>query len=109
MLITGQPDKMLRDLRNSKRSRELSATLMEILVSGDNINVLNTVFSVRIFDSMVKVRDTAMSLLHCSPAYTFPNETINRRLVIPLLNTACRQSVPSELLFSITFGFVASF
>jgi len=31
MLIIGQPHKMFRDLRNSKRSRELPATLMEIL------------------------------------------------------------------------------
>jgi len=34
MLIIWQSDKVLRDLRNSKRSRELSATSMEILVSG---------------------------------------------------------------------------
>jgi len=34
MLITGQPDKMLTDLRNSKGSRKLSATSMEIPVSG---------------------------------------------------------------------------
>jgi len=39
MLIIGQPDKMLRDVRNSKRNREISATLMEILVSGENFNV----------------------------------------------------------------------
>ena len=36
MLIIWQSDKVLRDLRNSKRSKELSATLMEILVSGTN-------------------------------------------------------------------------
>jgi hypothetical protein len=35
MLIIGQPDKMYRDLRNSKGSTELSATSMWILVSGD--------------------------------------------------------------------------
>ena len=45
MLIIGQPDKMLRDQRNSNGSRELSATSMEILVSGDNRNVSNLVFS----------------------------------------------------------------
>jgi hypothetical protein len=45
MLIIGQSDKMLTDLRNSKGSRELSATSMEILVSSVNFNVLNTVFS----------------------------------------------------------------
>ena len=27
MLIIGQPDKMFRDIRNSKRKREISATL----------------------------------------------------------------------------------
>jgi len=45
MLIIGQPDKMHRDLRNSKGSTELSATSMWILVSGDNQYVSNPVFS----------------------------------------------------------------
>jgi len=44
MLIIGQPDKMHREL-NSKRSTELSAASMWILVSRDNQNVLNLVFS----------------------------------------------------------------
>jgi hypothetical protein len=35
MLITGQPDKMLRDMRNSKGSTELSATALWTVVSGD--------------------------------------------------------------------------
>jgi hypothetical protein len=34
MLIIRQPDKMLRDLRNSKGRTELSATSIEILVIG---------------------------------------------------------------------------
>jgi len=66
MLIVGQPDKMLRDLTNSKGSTELSATSMWILVSGDNYNVSNNVFSLCMSECLVKVRDTAMSLLHCS-------------------------------------------
>jgi len=45
MLITEQPDKMLRDLRNTKGSTQLSATSIRILFSGDNRNVLNFVFS----------------------------------------------------------------
>ena len=61
MLITGQPDKMLTDLRNSKGSRELSAMAMWILVSGENRNVSNLVFSI-----LAMVRDTARSLLHCT-------------------------------------------
>jgi hypothetical protein len=44
MLIIGQPDKMFRDLRNSKGSTQLSAMSMSTVVSGDNHNVLNTVF-----------------------------------------------------------------
>jgi hypothetical protein len=36
MLIIGQPHKMLRDIRNSKRRTALSATLMEILASGED-------------------------------------------------------------------------
>jgi len=50
MLIIGQPDKMLRDLRNSKGSRELSATLMEIMVRCENHNVSNLVISLRILE-----------------------------------------------------------
>jgi len=34
--------------------------------------------------------------------------TINLRHVIPLLNVAFRQSVPSHILFSITSGFIES-
>jgi hypothetical protein len=44
VLIIGKPDKMLRDLRKSKGSRQLSAVSMEILVSRVN-NVSNFVFS----------------------------------------------------------------
>ena len=35
-LIIGQPDKMLRDLRDSKGSRDLSPKSLDILVSGEN-------------------------------------------------------------------------
>ena len=57
---------MLRDLRNSKGSTELSARSMWIVVSGDNDNVLKLVFSLCMSQCLVKVQDTAMSLLHCS-------------------------------------------
>jgi hypothetical protein len=67
MLIIGQPDKMLRDLRNIKGSTELSATAMWIVVSGDNHNILNLVFSICMSGYLAKVRDTARPLLHCSP------------------------------------------
>ena len=58
MLITGQPDKMLRDLRNSKGSTELSATSMWIPVSGDNHNILNLVLSlnVRVLETSYKIQ-----------------------------------------------------
>jgi len=70
MLIIGQPHKMLRDVRSIKGSRELSSTLMEILGSGENHNVSNLVFSLCMSDCLAKFSDTAMSLLHCSPAKT---------------------------------------
>jgi len=35
--------------------------------------------------------------------------TITHRLVIPLLNAVFRQSVPSQILFPITYGFVAPY
>jgi len=45
MLIIGQLDKMLRDLRNSKLSTQLSAMSMWIVGCGDNYNVWNFVLS----------------------------------------------------------------
>jgi hypothetical protein len=71
MLIIGQPDKMLRDLKNSKGSTDLSATSLDILVSGENHKVLNLVFSLRTPECLDKVRDTAMSPPHCSPRQQF--------------------------------------
>jgi len=67
MLIIGE----LRDLTNNKGNRELSAASLEILVSGDNQYVSNTVFSLCMLESLVKAQDTAMSLLHCSHSSHF--------------------------------------
>jgi hypothetical protein len=66
MLMIGKPDKLLRDLTNSKGSRDLSATSLDILVSGENHNISNLVFSVCMSECLAKVQDTAMSLLQCS-------------------------------------------
>jgi len=71
MLIIGQPDKMHREQRNSKQYREITATLMEILVSGENHNVSNRMISLCISECLAKVQDTAMSLLYCSPSQHF--------------------------------------
>jgi len=65
MLIIGE----LRDLRNNKGIRDLTAVSLEILVSGVKHNVSNTVFSLCMFDSMAKLQDTAWLLLHASPAH----------------------------------------
>jgi len=65
MLITGQPNKMFRDIRNSKRSKEISAKLMAILVSGENHNLSNLVSSLCVSDCLAKLWDTAMSLFRC--------------------------------------------
>jgi hypothetical protein len=65
MLIIEQPDKMCRDLTNSKGSTELSVMSMWIVVSGENHNVSNLVFSLSKSECLANVRDTAMSLLHC--------------------------------------------
>jgi len=64
MLIVGE----LRDLRNNKRSTALTATSLEILVSGDT--QYNLVFSLCMSGSLAKVQDTARSLLHAPPAHT---------------------------------------
>ena len=100
---------MLRDLRKPKGSRELSATLIEILFSSDNLNVSYTVFSLWMSDSLVKYEIQQCLCFIAPPAHNFTKDTITCRLVIPLLNTANKQSVPSQILFPINFGFVASF
>jgi hypothetical protein len=70
-VIIGQPNKMLRDLRISKRSRELFATLMETLVIGDNHKVSNLVFSLCMSECLDKTQDTEMSMLHSSSSPYF--------------------------------------
>ena len=109
MLIIGQPHKMHRDIRNSKGSRALSAILMEIPASGEDHNVSNLVFSPCMSECLVKLKDIAMSLLHFSPSQNILKRQSSLRHVIPLCNAEFRQSVPSKNLFSITYGFVASF
>jgi len=108
LLRIWQPDKMLRDLGHNKRSRDLSALSMESLVSGVNHKVSNLVFSPCMSGCLPKVQDTAVSLLHCSPSPHFLQPTITCRLVIPQLNVAFSHSVPSQILFSITSGFLTS-
>jgi len=82
---------------------------MEILVSGDNYNVSNLVFSlhVRWLGQVTRYNNVTASLL------PHPNHSaeaiITFMLAIPLCNAGFRQSVPSKNLFSITYGFVASF
>jgi hypothetical protein len=109
MLRTGQPDKMLRDLRNTKRSRELSATLMEILVSGENHNILNPVLSLCMLECLAKVGDRNVTASLLLQPTLLAEAIITFRLVIPFCNAAFRQSVPSQILFSITYSFVAPF
>jgi len=67
MLIIGE----LRDLRNNKAIRDLTAVSLEILVSGVKHNVLYTVFSLSILECLDWTQDTAKSLLHCSPCSHF--------------------------------------
>jgi hypothetical protein len=110
MIIIGQPDKMLRDKRNSNGSRELSVTSMEIVVSGDNRNISNLVFSLcksRVLGRGMRYRNVTASLL-LQPTL-LAVATITYRFVILLLNTAFKWSVPSKTLLSVTTSFVASY
>jgi len=66
MLIIGE----LRDLRNNKGIRDLTAVSLEIPVSGVEHNVSNTVFSLCRSESLDYIRDTTRSLLHAPPAHT---------------------------------------
>jgi hypothetical protein len=70
IVITGQPNKMLRSVRISKGRRELFAKLMEILVIGDNHKVLNLVFLLCMSQCLDKTQFTKMSMLHCCLAHT---------------------------------------
>jgi len=63
MLIVGE----LTDLRNNKGSTDETAVSLEIPVSGVKQNGSNLVFSLCMSYSLVKVQDTARSLLHCYP------------------------------------------
>jgi hypothetical protein len=109
MLIIGQPDKKTH--RPEKQYRKHS---VNCCVNGQSTQwcelrmFLKPVFPYCTSEHLAKVHDTAKSLLHWSPSPHFLQPTITCRLVIPLLNVAFRQSVPSQILFSITCGFVAS-
>ena len=67
MLIVGE----LRDLRNNKGIRDLTAVSLEILVSGVIHNVSYTVFSLSMLECLDWTQDTAWSLLHCSHSSHF--------------------------------------
>ena len=109
VILIPQPDRMLTELKKVNQAdgyllRQRTVWLMVII-----IKVSNVVFSLCMSGCLPKVQYTAKSLIHCSPSKHFPQATITCRLVIPLHNTAYRQSVPSQILFSITCGFVASY
>ena len=110
IIIIPRPDEVFRDVRNSKRGRELSATLMQILITGENHNVSNLVFSVCMSECLAKLQDTAMSRLHCSPSQNFLQRQSS---LLGLPYHFLMQSTDSHYLqinlFSITYGFVASF
>jgi RNase H-fold protein (predicted Holliday junction resolvase) len=55
MLVIGQPDKMHREQRNRKQNIELFAKRMEILVGGENHNVLNPVFPLCMSECLAEV------------------------------------------------------
>jgi hypothetical protein len=67
MLIIGQAERMLIDLRNSRGSTELSAVWMDSLVSGW-IKIVSETFISILHIRALGLWDTAMSLLHRSPS-----------------------------------------
>ena len=89
ILITGQPDTILRDLKNSKGSRELSATLMESGQWSETCNE-SCVFTlyVGVLGQGMRYSNVTASLL---PQPTLLAKAMKIcRLVIPLLNAASR-------------------
>ena len=90
MLIIGE----LRELRNNRGIRDLTAVSLEILVSGVKHNVSNTVFSLCMLDSLAKVHDTAWLLLHAPP----PHTSLLRQPQIKGLSQPCLMQ-PSDSLY----------
>ena len=84
MLIIGE----LRDVRNNKGIRDLTAVSLEILVSGVKHNVSNLVFSLCMLESLDQTQDTTSSLLHCSPYSHFITPPAHTSL-LPLLTLHC--------------------
>jgi len=83
---------------------------MEILVSGENHNVMNPVFSLCYIRGLGQATRYSKVTASLRPQSTLLAEaTITFRLVTPLLNAAFRLSVNSQILFSITRGFTASY
>jgi hypothetical protein len=107
MLVIGKPDQMITDLRRSKQSRKLTVCQRRFWSV-----VITIMFQILCFQTVCvsawpRYNNVIASLL---PKPTLLDEsTITCRLVMPLLNAAFRQSVPSQILFSITSGFVASY
>jgi len=96
--------KCLGDLRNSKGSRDLSATSMKILVSGVEQKCywnfcVHTVYQ----STWIRYK---MQECHCFIAPS-AHTSCRGNHVIPLLHAAFRQAVPLQILFSITYGFAA--
>jgi hypothetical protein len=69
---------------------------------------LKLVFAYCISVLFNNVQDTGMSLLHSSLSPLLAEAKITHMFVVLLLNAAVRLSVPSQILFSITCGFVAT-
>jgi len=81
MLVIGQPDKMLTDLRNSKWSRELSAVWMKNIISGVNQ---------KCFESFV----FTLYVLMPGQGTRYSNDTAS---LLPKLRLLAEATVPSGL------------
>ena len=108
MLITGQPDIILTDPRNSRGSTQLSAVNGQSSQWCESRMYLKLVLlHIRALGQGMRYSNVTASLL---PQPTILAEaTITCSLVIPLLNGAFGQSVPSQILFPINSGFVQSY
>ena len=109
ILIIPQPDRLLTELKKVNKADSYPLRQRKVWLMVTIIKVSNVAFLLCMSGCLPKVQYTAKSLVHCSHSKHFLQATITCRLVIPLHNTAYRQSVPSQILFSITCGFVASY
>jgi len=108
-LIIGQFDKLLTPLTSRKGRRDPNSKSLQSLFGGEKQNFWSFVFSLCMSDWLAKVQDSNVTVSLLPQPTLLVEAMITYRLVIPLRNAAFRWSLPSQNVFSITCGYVATY